>query len=281
MSEELSNEHDECAEESLPGADDASQAPQNVAHLIEELKRRTSELETANRELRRVSHYRSLFLGRMSHELRTPLTSILGFCEILLDHEQLTEAQHRFCRKIQDSGMQLQTSLDQLVDLSRIEAGRTELFLQEFPLRETLRDVCGALTRFAQKHQVTVEYDLAANLTTIVCDEGRLRQILYSFLAWCVSRSSSGGRVGLQSRIVDEARVQISFEDEGEQIADLSRVFDPPDHASEELPNLEELGVIISRKLLDMLGGVVIVENRTAAGILVTIELPLRPAKEY
>jgi signal transduction histidine kinase len=217
----------------------------------------------------------------MSHELRTPLTSILGFCEILLDHEQLTEAQHRFCRKIQDSGMQLQTSLDQLVDLSRIEAGRTELFLQEFPLRETLRDACAAVTRFAQKHQVRIEYDLAANLATIVCDEGRLRQILYNFLAWCVSRSASGGRVGLQSRIVDEARVQISFEDEGEQIEDLVRVFDPPDQgASEELPNLEELGVIISRKLLDMLGGAVTVENRPAAGILVTLELPLRPAKE-
>ena len=281
MSEELSNKHDERGEESHSGDDDSSQGQQNVEHLIEELKRRTAELETANRELRRVSHYRSLFLGRMSHELRTPLTSILGFCEILLDHEQLTEAQHRFCRKIQDSGMQLQTSLDQLVDLSRIEAGRTELFLQEFPLRETLRDACAAVTRFAQKHQVRVEYDLAANLATIVCDEGRLRQILYNFLAWCVSRSSSGGRVALQSRIVDEARVQISFEDEGEQIEDLARVFDPPDQgASGELPNLEELGVIISRKLLDMLGGAVTVENRPAAGILVTLELPLRPAKE-
>ena len=175
--------------------------------------------------------------------------------------------------------MQLQTSLDQLVDLSRIEAGRTELFLQEFPLRETLRDACAAVTRFAQKHQVRVEYDLAANLATIVCDESRLRQILYNFLAWCVSRSASGGCVGLRSRIVDEARVQISFEDEGEQIEDLVRVFDPPDQgASGELPNLEELGVIISRKLLDMLGGAVTVENRTTAGILVTLELPLRPA---
>ena len=164
--------------------------------LIEELKRRTTALEEANRELRRISHYRSLFLGRMSHELRTPLTSILGFTEILLDQEQLTEAQQRFCKKIQDSGLQLQASLDQLVDLSRIEAGRTELFLQEFSLRETVRDSCAAVVRLAQKRQVKVDYELAPDLTTVVSDQGRLRQILYSFLAWSVSRSSAGQTSG-------------------------------------------------------------------------------------
>ena len=63
--------------------------------LIDELRKRTAELEEANRELRRVSHYRSLFLARMSHELRTPLTSILGFTEILLDQEELTDTQRR------------------------------------------------------------------------------------------------------------------------------------------------------------------------------------------
>src|SRR3979411_1173364 len=89
---------------------------ERVAGLIEQLKQRTIELEEANRELRHVSHYRSLFLARMSHELRTPLTSILGFAEILLDQEKLSEAQERFVQKIQDSGMQLLTSLNQLVD---------------------------------------------------------------------------------------------------------------------------------------------------------------------
>ena len=280
MSEELVDLQNEEGEQSLSTAEDSSVEP-HVEHLIEELKRRTAELETANRELRRVSHYRTLFLGRMSHELRTPLTSILGFCEILLDHEQLSEAQRRFCQKIQDSGMQLQTSLDQLVDLSRVEAGRTELFLQEFSLHETLRDSCGAVARLAKKRQVTIDYDLSPNLTTIVSDEGRLRQILYNFLAWCVSRSLSGQRVGLQGTLVEPARLRICFEDEGQHITDLARVFDPADKGSSgELPNLEELGVIISRRLLDMLGGTVLVENRETAGILTTIELPLRPARE-
>src|SRR6476619_8313145 len=103
-------------------------SPQRVELLIDELRKRTAELEEANRELRHISHYRSLFLARMSHELRTPLTSILGFAEILLDQEKLTDAQRRFCQKIQNSGMQQLTSLNQLVDLSRLESGPAELF---------------------------------------------------------------------------------------------------------------------------------------------------------
>src|SRR5687767_14739852 len=137
------------------------EAPEDerVAHLIEQLKQRKSELEEANRELRHVSHYRSLFLARMSHELRTPLTSILGFTEILLDQEKLTEPQRRFCQKIQNSGLQLLTSLNQLVDMSRLEVGPAELFLHEFSLRDTVRDVCAAVERYAQKNEVRLEWE--------------------------------------------------------------------------------------------------------------------------
>src|SRR5690349_20425152 len=169
--------------------------------LIAELRKRTAELEEANRELRRVSHYRSLFLARMSHELRTPLTSILGFTEILLDQEELTDTQRRFCQKVQDSGLQLQASLNQLVDLSRIEAGHTEVFLQEFSIRETLRESCAAAARMAQKQQVKIEYELAPEITTIVTDQGKLRQTLFNFIAWAVSRSPAvdAGMVNIES----------------------------------------------------------------------------------
>src|SRR5215203_3507702 len=160
----------------------ASPAPEDnsnprVEVLIDELRKRSAELEEANRELRRVSHYRSLFLARMSHELRTPLTSILGFSEILLDHEPLTETQRRYCQKVQDSGFQLQASLNQLVALSRIEAGDSEVFLQEFSLRETLRESCAAVARMAQKQQVKIDYEIAPEVTTIVSDQGKVRQI--------------------------------------------------------------------------------------------------------
>src|SRR6185312_2058789 len=137
---------------------------QREEQLIDELQKRTAELEEAIRELRRVSHYRSLFLARMSHELRTPLTSILGFSEILLDQEEPTETQRRFCQKVQDSGFQLQASLNQLVDLSRLEAGQTEVFVQEFSLREALRESCAAAARMAQKRHVKVEFEIGSEV---------------------------------------------------------------------------------------------------------------------
>src|SRR6266850_588309 len=172
-----------------------------VAHLIEQLKLRTVELEEANRELRHVSHYRSLFLARMSHELRTPLTSILGFAEIMLDQEKLSEPQQRFCQKIQNSGLQLLASLNQLVDLSRLEVGPAELFLQELSFPETLRETCVAVGRQAQKREVKIECKLEPELTTIVSDRGRLRQVLYTFLAWAVSRSAEGQQVVVDARL--------------------------------------------------------------------------------
>ena len=154
----MNNRAQESVDRALNGAAASAATEQDLKQreerLIDELKKRTAELEEANRELRRVSHYRSLFLARMSHELRTPLTSILGFSEILLDQEELTDTQRRFCQKVQDSGFQLQASLNQLVDLSRLEAGQTEVFVQEFSLREVLRESCAAAARMAQKQQV-------------------------------------------------------------------------------------------------------------------------------
>jgi two-component system sensor histidine kinase BarA len=252
---------------------------ERVADLIEQLQVRTVELEEANRELRHVSHYRSLFLARMSHELRTPLTSILGFAEIMLDQEKLTEAQHRFCQKIQSSGMQLLTSLNQLVDLSRLEAGPAELFLQEFPFSETLRETCAAVARQALKREVKIECDVVPELTTIVSDQGRLRQALYTFLAWAVSRSRAGQRVRVQTRLTDEHLLRIQIEDEGEPIKDMSRVFDPEDAPRAGKTDLNELGIIIGQRLLEVMRGTVTLENREPAGLRTMIEVPAGPPK--
>jgi signal transduction histidine kinase len=245
--------------------------------LIDELQKRTAELEEANRELRRVSHYRSLFLARMSHELRTPLTSILGFTEILLDQEELTDTQRRFCQKVQDSGFQLQASLNQLVDLSRIEAGQTEVFLQEFSVRETLRESCAAAARMAQKQQVKIDYELAPDITTIVTDQGRLRQTLFNFIAWAVSRSPAGESVKVTVDSDAQGLLSIRVIDNGEVSADGASMFDPDTPNYE--PNINELGIIIGRKLLELIGGTVRLENLVPRGLAATIQIRARPLK--
>ena len=254
---------------------------QLVQDLFEQLKLRSAELEVANRELRRVSHYRSLFLARMSHELRTPLTSILGFSEILLDQEQLTETQQRFCKKIQSSGMQLQTSLNQLVDLSRVEGGQTEVFLQEFSLQETLSESCQALARFAHVHQVALDYEVGPNVTTVVSDRGKLRQIIYNFLAWALSRSAADQRVFLNADITDGALLQLQIDDSGPPIADLARVFDPEETPGGREADINELGILIGHRLLEVMSGSVTLENRDEGGLRILMQLPARPAKAY
>jgi signal transduction histidine kinase len=268
------NERDEALGDSASKSD----ANKRVEHLIEQLELRSSELEDANRELRRISHYRSLFLARMSHELRTPLTSILGFSEILLEQEELTAAQSRFCKKIQDSGFQLQTSLNQLVDLSRLEGEQPEIFLQEILVREVLRESCAAVARPALMNQVNLVYDLSPEVTTIVSDQGKLRQILYNFLGWAVSRSGSG-EVSVYADLVNSNLIRIRIDDSGEHLSDLARVFDPEELPGGREPTVNELGIIISHRLIDLISGTVTLQNRDEGGLRVLIQLPARPMK--
>ncbi|HEY0172788.1 MAG TPA: GAF domain-containing sensor histidine kinase [Pyrinomonadaceae bacterium] len=253
-----------------------------IESLVEELRSRTAQLENANLELQRVGRYRSLFLARMSHELRTPLTSILGFAEILLDQERLSETQRRFCGKIQSSGFQLQASLNQLVDLSRLEAGHTELFLHEFSLRETLRESCAAVSRLAQKQGVTLDCTTAPDLGGIVSDEGKLRQVLYNFLAFAIGRSPAGAAVKANAFRVEGGGLRIEIADGGETLEDPSKLFEPVDidAPNERGTNMNELGLVIAHRLLDVLGGSVTLHDLEPAGLSVHLNLPACPTEK-
>ncbi|PYS90009.1 MAG: hypothetical protein DMF64_16025 [Acidobacteria bacterium] len=252
-----------------------------IEQLIAELQQRTHALEEANRELLRVGRYRSLFLARMTHELRTPLTSILGFAEILLEHEALTPAQRRFCEKIQGSGQQLHTSIRQLVDLSRLEAGHEELFLHDFSVRETLREACAAVGRLAQKQSVKLDCVVAPELGTIVSDEGKLRQVLYNFLAHAIARSPQDATVVLNAYPTRAGEFCIEIRDEGAPLADPAHLFDPVDldTPSEQGTNMNELGLVIAHRLLALLGGTVALGTGAERGLIIQLMLPTRPKK--
>jgi signal transduction histidine kinase len=259
-----------------------SEQRRRIESLVKELRSRTAELEGANLELQRVGRYRSLFLERMSHELRTPLTSILGFAELMLDQEDLTETQRRFCGKIQSSGFQLQSSLNQLVDLSRLEAGKTELFLHEFSLRETLRESCAAVSRLAQKQGVKLECVTEPSVVSVVSDEGKLRQVLYNFLAFAIGRSPAGGAVRVQAAPTEGACVCIEITDEGKPLEDHARLFEPVDidAPNERGTNMNELGLVIAHRVLGVLGGGVALRDLKPAGLSVHLNLPARPTEK-
>ena len=254
---------------------------ERIEQLVAELQAGTHALEDANRELERVGRYRSLFLARMSHELRTPLTSILGFAEILLEHEDLTAAQRRFCEKIQHSGQQLHTSIKQLVDLSRLEAGQTELFLHDFSVREMLRESCVAVGRLAQKQRVRLDCEVAPELGPIVSDEGKLRHVLYNFLTHAIARSPEGAAVTVNAYPQGTGRFCIEIKDEGEPLKDPAHLFEPVDldAPSERGTNMNELGLVIAHRLLVALGGAVALDTDAGRGLVLRLELPTRPQK--
>jgi signal transduction histidine kinase len=169
--------------------------------------------------------------------------------------------------------------LNQLVDLSRIEAGQTEVFLQEFPFRETLRESVAAAGRMAQKQQVKIEYEVAPEITTVVSDQGKLRQIIFNFIAWAVSRSPAGESVKVTVGIDDQSNLDIRVKDDGDPPKDTSGVFDPEHSSTAHEPNINELGIIIGRKLLEMMGGSVELQKGVPRGLEARISMPARPAK--
>src|ERR1700730_9379619 len=137
------------AESASRALEDAERDDQDSS--VSKLRRQKSALEEEIQRLRQMAEYRSVFLARLAHELRTPLTAILGFSEILLSQEELSEAQRGFCERIQNSAQQLQSSLNQLSDLSRLEAGQSDLQPEEIALDDLLRDSCTGVSRQAQK----------------------------------------------------------------------------------------------------------------------------------
>src|SRR5207253_38908 len=192
----------------------------------------------------------SAFLARLAHELRTPLTSILGFSEILLTHEELTDTQRGFCERIQNSAQQLQGSLSQLSDLSRLEAGQSELHLEEFSFEDLLREVCLGLARQAQKQNAELHCQVGDDLPMVISDRGKLRQAVYNFLAYAITRSP--GAPVIVSAEKDAAGFLLKIEDEGESPADCTAFVELD--SSNRRAGSSELGLAIARQNIDLLG---------------------------
>jgi signal transduction histidine kinase len=236
----------------------------------------TESLEQQNRELIRMSRYRSLFLARLAHELRTPLTSILGFSEILLNQEKLTDAQRSFCERIQSSAHQLQNSLVQLSDLARLEAGQTQLACEEFSLAEVLRESVAAVARRAQKKRVIIDCVVDPNWPPLISDRGRLRQVIYNILAYAITRSPEKEVVELGAEITADS-AEIIMRDKGETLASPLEIGML--EAENDKAGTGELGLAIARQNIQILGGTISAENREN-GLELKITLPLNAPQQ-
>ena len=234
----------------------------------------TKGLAEADADRRRLADYRTMMLANVTHELRTPLTAILGFAEILLEFEKLTESQREFCTKIQNSGRQLQSTINLLSDLTNLDPDGSGIVGREFSPASALRESCGAVSRQAEKKNVVLLCNVDDELGSIVSDESQLRQVLFNFLAYAIARSPIGGRVTSTATMAGDSDVLFRIEDEGEPV-DLSRGLDLACvNTSGENPNPHQLGLDISRRLLQALGGTVTLENREPRGLSIALKLP-------
>jgi GAF domain-containing protein/AmiR/NasT family two-component response regulator len=265
-------------------ADQAAIAIQN-AHLFQEVEMKSRELEAASRA-------KSEFLSRMSHELRTPLNAIIGFAEIMEMDQITTARQHERVHHILQGGRHLLGLINEVLDITRIEAGRLSLSIEPVRLDAVVQEVLDLERPLAAGSDVTLELEEPdAFRVAIQADRQRLRQIVLNLVANAVKYNHPGGRVTLGCGAAAEGRIRLTVRDTGAGIpADqIGRLFAPFERLSAEASGVEGsgLGLAIARGLAEAMGGTIGAESVPDEGSTFWVELsaaatlPALPDREH
>ncbi|MBP0006767.1 MAG: PAS domain S-box protein [Cyanobacteria bacterium SBC] len=255
-----------------------------ICRDITQQKAILAELATKNLELERSSRLKSVFLANMSHELRTPLTSILGFSNLLLQelYGSLNEKQRLYLDRIYDSGEHLLKLIGDVLDLSKVEAGKIELNPTLVSIPQLCADAIALVSEQARSRQIQIQTDLDPTLKTFIADEVRLRQMLLNLLSNAIKFSELGGRVGLDVQYRDR-QLHLSVWDNGigipeDQQALLFQPFQQLDNSLSRQHEGSGLGLALTRKLAELHGGTVTCQSQVNRGSRFTIVLPLQPS---
>lgn len=250
--------------------------------------RETEEaLRHINAELARTARTKDEFLANMSHELRTPLNAILAISEILQEEIRgpLNARQHDSLRNIEVSGRHLLALINDILDLAKVEAGRTEIQLETVVIAEVCQASLQFVTEVATKKALTLAFQLSDQLSTIAADPKRLKQMLVNLLSNAVKFTPAQGRVSLEVA-ADAAAGMIHFTvaDTGIGIApaDMARLFQPFSQLDSSLSRQHEgtgLGLALVHHLAELHGGSIAVESVVAKGSRFTILLPYHPVE--
>jgi len=282
-------------------AEEYQQQNQELLRAFEELRNKQEELVRLNRELedtnrgvvalyaelddkaedlRRAAELKSRFLSNMTHEFRTPVNSIIGLCNLLdesrLDANSEPEPEISYIRKAAE---QLSELVNDLLDLAKVEAGRTEMRLVDCNIETLFGTLRGMLRPLLANASVSLVFDEASDLPDIVTDETKISQILRNLISNAL-KFTERGEVRVSARLVDGGRVAIS-------VADTGIGIDPSDHQRifEEFTQLENplqarmrgtgLGLSLSRRLSELLGGTLDIESSLGTGSTFTLTLPV------
>src|ERR1043165_7206925 len=257
--------------------------------LEQRVMERTNELRETNLRLLAADRSKNQFLANMSHELRTPLNSIIGFSSVLLESAKTTlqPRLYKFLENIHTAGNHLLELINDILDLSKIEAGKMELRPDTFDLRDTIAAVERVMKGFASEANVRITAHIDADVPTVRLDEGRLKQILFNLLSNAVKFSPNGGPVSLHAGYVpraaspigiDAVRIDVSDQGIGIPPDDLKRIFD--EFYQTELGRRSRrggtgLGLSLTRNFVELHHGRIDVQSTPGSGSTFSLVLPV------
>ncbi len=239
------------------------------------------EIEDKSRQLEAASRHKSEFLANMSHELRTPLNAVIGFSEVLLQRMfgALNEKQDEYLKDIYASGQHLLSLINDILDLSKIEAGRMELAPAPFHLPSALENAVTLVKERAARHGIALQLDLDPRLGEVVGDERKVKQVLLNLLSNAVKFTPEGGRISLKAGRRDGA-VEVAVTDTGIGIApeDQAAIFEEFRQVGTDETRKQEgtgLGLTLAKKFIELHGGRIWVESEVGRGSSFTFTLPV------
>jgi signal transduction histidine kinase/DNA-binding response OmpR family regulator len=244
-------------------------------------EQRNRVLAEQNRRLGTEGQTKARFLANISHELRTPMNAIIGFTSLLLDDQSLvmSERHRRNLEKISRNAHDLLELINNVLDLSKLEAGRMDVYAEPADARDLIERAFGVVDALKDKRPVTLTVEVEEGLPALRTDRAKLQQILINLLSNAI-KFTHEGEVRVTARRVGDNRISIAVSDTGVGIAeaDLPRIFDEfrqVGAAGRGSRTGTGLGLAITRRLVELLGGDIHVESRLGEGSVFTVSLPL------
>jgi GAF domain-containing protein len=241
-----------------------------------------TEVEDKSRQIEAANRHKSEFLANMSHELRTPLNAIIGFSEVLGERMfgELNEKQAEYTEDILSSGRHLLSLINEILDLSKVEAGRMELEVATFDLPLAIDNARTFVRERATKHGINLDVTVDERLGDFVGDERKIKQILLNLLSNAVKFTPEGGRIKINAKQVDGV-VEISVSDTGIGISpeDQAKIFEEFRQVGGDYAHKREgtgLGLTLAKKFVELHGGKIWVESEVGKGSTFSFTLPER-----
>jgi protein-histidine pros-kinase len=250
--------------------------------LIASAIRDASERKRIERTLQEASRMKSEFLANMSHELRTPMNGILGFSELLIDERfgTLNDKQKEYLGDIHECGVHLLQLINDVLDLSKVEAGKMQVYPERFGAQAAVASVCAIVSPQMQKKRIVLKTQAAPGLQDVVLDAQKFKQILFNLLSNAVKFTDDGGRVEVSLDVEAERLLRLRVRDTGIGIAaaDMERLFEAfqqLDAGSARRYEGTGLGLALTRRLVELQGGRIGVESEPGRGSTFTVTLPM------